>query len=85
MSKFINIEVSAKISTDFILEVDDEATDEEIQELAKKEITIPTDYPSYINKFLTERLGINVSGIDGLLKDWNTNELNIKYDNNRNT
>jgi hypothetical protein len=61
-----------------MLEVDDEATDEEIQELAKKEVTIPTEYPSYINKLLINKLGINIEGIDSLLKDWNTDEIKYK-------
>jgi ATP phosphoribosyltransferase len=78
MSKFINVEVTAKVSTEFMLEVDDEATDEEIQELAKKEVTIPTEYPSYINKLLTNKLGINIEGIDSLLKGWNTDEIKYK-------
>lgn len=41
MSKFINVTVSTSLSTDFYLEVPDNASEEEIRELAKKEVILP--------------------------------------------
>ena len=38
MSKFVNVTVSTSLSTDFYLEVPDDATEEQIKELAKKEV-----------------------------------------------
>ena len=45
MSKFINVTVSTSLSTDFYLEVPDNASEEEIRELAKKEVILPHTYP----------------------------------------
>jgi hypothetical protein len=78
MSKFVNIEVSTTLSTDFFIEVSDEASEEEIKELAKKEVVLPNLYPEVINKILKERMGININGIDTLLKSWNNTEINYK-------
>ena len=75
MSKFVNVTVSASLSTDFYIEVPDETTEEQIKELAKKEVILPHKYPSYIDNFLNKHLGIKVGGLDSMLKDWNIDEL----------
>jgi chorismate mutase len=76
MSKFINITVSASLSTDFLIEVGDNATEEEILEAAKKEVTLPHMYPEVLDKVLKEQMGITVNGIDSLLRSWNIDEVN---------
>ena len=60
MSKYINITVSTSLSTDFYIEVPDDATEEQIKELAKKEIILPHTYPEVIDNFLRARMGIQV-------------------------
>ena len=75
MSKFVNLTVSTSLSTDFYLEVPDDATEEQIKELAKKEVILPHNYPEVLDEYLRTRLGIEVRGLDGLLRDWNTDEV----------
>lgn len=75
MSKFVNITVSTSLSTDFYLEVPDDATEEQIRKLAEKEVILPHTYPSYIDNILKTSLGIKVGGLDSMLKDWNIDEL----------
>lgn len=75
MSKFVNITVSTSLSTDFYLEVPDNATEEQIRKLAEKEVILPHTYPSYIDNVLKTSLGIKVGGLDSMLKDWNIDEL----------
>ena len=75
MSKFVNITVSASLSTDFYIEVSDDASEEEIRALAEKEVILPHTYPEVLNTYLRTRLGIDVRGLDGLLRDWNTDEV----------
>lgn len=72
--------VSASISTDFYIEVPDDTSEETIRELAEKEVILPHTYPNYLNNFLKTRLGINVSGIDGMLKSWNLDEVEYLID-----
>lgn len=80
MSKLVKIDVSTLISTDFYIDVPDDATDLEILELAKKEIVaLPHDYPKYIDNFLKQR-GINVIGIDSMLRSWIADELKYLID-----
>lgn len=79
MKKMVNIKVSATISTDFFIEVDENATSEEIATLAKKEVTLPTNYPDYIDKHL-QTMGIQVRGIDNMLKSWNTDKIDYIID-----
>lgn len=81
MSKFVNISVSASISTDFFIEVPDDASEELIKEKAEKEVVLPHKYPDYINRFLRERFNINVQGIDSMVKSWNLDELEYIIDN----
>lgn len=80
MSKYVNIKVSANLSTDFYLEVSDNATNEQIQKLAEKEIVLPTNYPNVIDKILKES-GITIRGLDSILKSWNIDEIKYIIDN----
>ena len=82
MSKLVNIVVSASISTDFYLEVADNATEDQIKELAKKEIILPHTYPQYIDNFLKTKLGIRVNNLDTMLKSWNIDETEYIITNN---
>lgn len=81
MSKFVNITVSTSLSTDFYLEVPDDATEEQIQELAKNEVILPHTYPNVIDKAI-KRMGIQVKGLDSMLKDWNVDEINYIINDN---
>ena len=82
MSKLVNITVSASISTDFYLEVEDNATEDQIKELAKKEVILPHTYPQYIDNFLKTKLGIIVGNLDTMLKSWNIDETEYIITNN---
>lgn len=79
MSKYVNVSVSASLSTDFLIEVPDEATEEEIRNLAKDEVVLPTEYPTKIHKFLTQH-GINVGNLDSMLRSWNIDEIEYIID-----
>ena len=80
MSKYINITVSASLSTDFIIEVPDDADEVKIKELAEKEVILPHTYPHVLDNFLKTRMGIQVQGIDGMLKSWNLDEIEYLID-----
>lgn len=80
MSKYVRIDVSTIVSTDFYIEVEDDATDDEIKALATNEITLPHLYPSYIDDWLQKRLNVRVYGIDGMLKSWNSDQLKFLID-----
>lgn len=82
MSKMVNVTVSASISTDFFIEVPDDATEEQIKEQARKEIVLPSDYPKFLDGYLKSRMGIDVRGIDKLVKAWNTDELKFIVEDN---
>ena len=82
MSKLVNIVVSASISTDFYLEVEDNATEDQIKELAHKEVILPHTYPEYIDNFLKTKLGIKVGNLDTMLKSWNIDETEYIITNN---
>ena len=73
MSKYVNIKVETILTNDFYLQVDDSASKEEIEKLAIKEVKLPHTYPNIIDNFLKQR-GINIQGIDSMLKDWNIKE-----------
>lgn len=81
MSKFINVTVSTSLSTDFYLEVPDNASEEEIRELAKKEVILPHTYPDVLDMYLRTRMGIEVRGIDSLLRAWNVDEVEYIIEN----
>ena len=80
MSTFVNITVSTSLSTDFYIEVSDDATKEQIKELAKKEIILPHTYTTVLDNFLKSRMGINIQGFDSMLKSWNVDELTYIID-----
>lgn len=73
MSKYVNIKVETILTNDFYLEVDDSTSKEEIEKLAIQEVKLPHTYPNIIDNFLKQR-GINIQGIDSMLKDWNIKE-----------
>lgn len=79
--KFVNITVSTSLSTDFFIEVDENATEEQIREQAIKEIKLPSDYPKEIENFLKSRMGITVQGLDSMYKNWNVDEVEYIIDN----
>ena len=82
MSKFVNVTVSTSLSTDFYLEVPDDATEDQIKEIAKKEVILPHTYPQYIDNFLKTKLGIRVGNLDTMLKSWNIDETEYIITNN---
>jgi hypothetical protein len=77
MSKFVNITVSTNLSTDFYIEVPDNASNDDIKKLAEKEIIFPNKYPEFIDKMLKDKCGININIKDSLLKNWNI--INTEY------
>lgn len=81
MCKYVNVIVSTSLSTDFFIEVPDDATEEQIQELAKNEVILPHTYPNVIDKAI-KRMGIQVKGLDSMLKDWNVDEINYIINDN---
>lgn len=76
MSKYAHIQVSASISTDFYVEVPDDATESQIKDLAYKEVIYPNKYPEVIDAQL-QRMGIQIRGIDSMLRSWEID--NVKY------
>lgn len=84
MSKYINIIVSTSLSTDFFIEVSDDATEESIKELAKKEVILPHKYPEVLDNFLKSRMGIQIGGLDSMLKSWNIDEIEYIIDGGNN-
>lgn len=85
MSKFVNIKVTANVTTQFYLEVSDNISDKEIKELAEKEVILPSDYPIYIDNILKTRMGININGIDSMLKNWKTDKIEYIIDGGNNS
>lgn len=83
MSKFVNVTVSASLSTDFYIEVLDDATEEQIRELVEKEVILPHKYPQVIDQAI-KRMGIQVRGLDSMLRDWNIDELEYIIENGGN-
>lgn len=81
MSKYINVKVSASVSTDFIIEVPDTTPEEKFQELAEKEVKLPHQYPNILDEFLKTRMGIQVRGLDSMLKAWNLDDIKYIIDN----
>ena len=80
MSKFVNVTVSTSLSTDFYLEVPDDATEEQIKEIATKEVILPHTYPNILDNFLKTKMGIKVQGLDSMLKSWNIDEVEYIID-----
>lgn len=86
MSKYVNVTVSTSLSTDFIIEVPDNASIFQIKELAEKEVILPHTYPTFINNILKTKMGIQINGLDSMLRSWNLDEINyIVEDNEANT
>ena len=80
MSKFVNVTVSTSLSADFYLEVPDDATEDQIKEIASKEVILPHTYPNILDNFLKTKMGIKVQGLDSMLKSWNIDEVEYNYD-----
>ena len=74
MSKYVNITVSTSLSTDFILEVPDDASEEEIKKLASKEVILPTEYTKLVDSYILSRYNIKVQGINAP-RTWNVDEV----------
>lgn len=76
-TKLVNIKVSTVIDTDFFIEVPEGDSNDKIIKRAKQEVKLPTEYPFILNKYLRSK-GINIMGLDSMLKSWNNGE--IKYE-----
>lgn len=79
MTKFVNVTASVTLSTEFIIEVPEDATEEKVKELAEKQIVLPNDYPNAVTKILKET-GIQISGLDSMFKSWNVDDIAYIYD-----
>ena len=79
MNKLVKVAVSASLSTDFYIEVPEEATKDEIKEVASKEIIIPTDYPKYLHSFLEQHFNIpyKYRNINDIVKTLSIENQNI--------
>lgn len=82
--KYVSVTVSTSLSTDFFIEVPDDATEEQIKERARKEVILPHTYPNVLDNFLKTRMGIQVQGLDSMLRAWNIDELTYIIDGNNN-
>lgn len=80
MSKFVNVTVSTSLSADFYLEVPDNATEDQIKEIASKEVILPHTYPNILDDFLKTKMGIKIQGLDSMLKSWNIDEVEYIID-----
>lgn len=80
MSKFVNVTVSTSLSSDFYLEVPDDATEDQIKEIASKEVILLHTYPNILDNFLKTKMGIKVQGLDSMLKSWNIDEVEYIID-----
>lgn len=80
MSKYVNVTVCTSLSADFILEVPDEADEAQIKSMAEKEVILPHTYPNVLDSYLKTRFGIEIRGIDSMLRDWNIDELEYIID-----
>lgn len=71
MSKLVGIKAVVTMSRTLYIEVPDEATEEEIQDKASKEIMLPHN-ALYTADSALKRSGIKINGLD--LKDWEVNK-----------
>lgn len=85
MSKYVNVTVCTSLSTDFILEVPDDADEAQIKSMAEKEVILPHTYPNVLDSYLRTRLGIEVRGLDSMLRGWSIDELEYIIDGGNNT
>ena len=76
MHKFVKVTVSASLSTDFYIEVSEDADEVAIREAAAKEVIIPTDYPKFVTNLLKTNFNINVP-LDSIAASWNLDEFEI--------
>lgn len=79
MSRYVNIIASTHLSTDFYLEVPENASEEEIRQLAEKEVILPHNYHKVVDQML-RRMGIVVKGIDSMLRAWELDNLEYIID-----
>lgn len=79
MSKLVGIKAVVTMSRTLYIEVPDEATEEEIQDRASKEIMLPHN-ALHIASNLLNKVGARVDKLD--LKDWEVNDYNISIINN---
>ena len=71
MSKLVGIKAVVTMSRTLYIEVPDEATEEEIQDRASKEIMLPHN-ALYTADSTLRRAGIRIDKLD--LKDWEVNK-----------
>lgn len=71
MSKLVGIKAVVTMSRTLYIEVPDEATEEEIQDRASKEIMLPHN-ALYTADSALRRAGIRIDKLD--LKDWEVNK-----------
>ena len=71
MTKLVGIKAVVTMSRTLYIEVPDEATEEEIQDRASKEIMLPHN-ALYAADSALRRSGIKINGLD--LKDWEVNK-----------
>lgn len=71
MTKLVGIKATVTMSRTLYIEVPEEATEEEIQDRASKEIMLPHN-ALYTADSALRRAGIKINGLD--LKDWEVNK-----------
>lgn len=72
--KIVGIKTDVLLTRTLYIEVEDNITEEQIKEIAQKEITLPVN-ALYTASNLLKKVGINQTGLD--LKDWDVK--NIEY------
>lgn len=75
MSKLIGIKAIVTMSRTLYVEVPDEATEEEIQDRASKEIMLPHN-ALYMAGSMLQRAGIKIDKLD--LKDWEVDKYEFR-------
>lgn len=80
MSKYLNVKVKATLYTDFYIEVSDDATPENILDLAQRETILPHNYPHVLDDYLKRNFNIHVKGLDSMLKAWDIDDIEYKVD-----
>lgn len=79
MSKYVNIIARTHLSTDFYLEVPEEASEEEIGQLVRQQIVMPHTYHRIVDRML-QKMGISVKGLDSMLRAWELDKLEYSID-----
>lgn len=72
--KVVGIKTNVLLTRTLYIEVEDNITEEQIKEVAQKEIILPVN-ALYTASNLLKKVGINQTGLD--LKDWDVK--NIEY------